>query len=213
MIKHPAKFTEDILSVAASCLYGNEKLIDPFGGIGGVFRLLDYYPNLDITCLEIEPEWAMADRRIIVGDAMNTGFADDSFDVCFTSPPYGNRMADKLSTGKWAFTRNTYAAYLGRELSEHNIGAAQWGDKYREPILRAWLEVNRVLKRNGRIILNTKNHIRGKQLIEATEWHLGVFESLGFTIQREWKIYAKGLRRGRNYSARVDFESIHLLSR
>lgn len=122
--EHPAKASKAVRIVGARLLLAeahrrpNERLLvlDPFAGVGRMFDPWDELrtiesvhgdPPLDradeaaverfeFHGIEIEPDWAAADERIVVGDATNlAGLVDDEdFDIIWSSPCYGNRMAD-----------------------------------------------------------------------------------------------------------------------
>lgn len=68
----------------------NARPLDPFAGVGT--KLYALFPRA--VGVEIEPEWASADRRTIVADATRLPFRPGSFDLAISSPAYGNRMAD-----------------------------------------------------------------------------------------------------------------------
>lgn len=95
---HPAKFSEPILAVLLDVVkreweaVGRPlRILDPYAGTGRCFALAEYG---SVSAVELEPEWAAHDPRVIVGDAGALPFADDTFDVAAFSPCYGNRMAD-----------------------------------------------------------------------------------------------------------------------
>jgi len=108
---HPAKFSPPVLDVIGLYVHdfarerkmdGRPTLaLDPFAGIGGAFGLTGHCEScreVQWLGVEIEPEWADADTRIITGDSrrLTTIFHDHPrFDLVVTSCTYGNRMADK----------------------------------------------------------------------------------------------------------------------
>lgn len=102
-MRHPAKFTNSILERAYErldverfvMLQSEPRVLDPFAGTGkGVDAL--WREGFDTVGVELEPEWAAESMtgRVIVGNALALPFEDQSFDAIFTSPTYGNRMAD-----------------------------------------------------------------------------------------------------------------------
>lgn len=106
---HPAKFSRKILDAIEEIVarewehLGGEhaphpvKIIDPFAGVGLVHRLADHPVmghRYETVGIELEPEWAAADPRTLVGDALSLPFETGSFHAGVTSPCYGNRMAD-----------------------------------------------------------------------------------------------------------------------
>jgi tRNA G10 N-methylase Trm11 len=186
-------------------LRGNERILDPFGGTGKIFSLLNYHPNLKISAVEIEPEWASLDSRITLGNALDLKYPDNSFDYIITSPCYGNRMADTLID---KYKRITYTAALGRKLNKDNSGSLQWGEKYREFHVKAWNECKRVLRNNGTFVLNIKNHIRKGIEQKVTEWHIETLESIGFKLFDLIPVETPSMKFGQNRNARIPYESI-----
>lgn len=209
---HPAKFHDNIIKVAADILDaegidGGELLFDPFGGTGKVFQLQDRFPHLGITALEIEPGWAAWDERITLGNALDNHFPDDHFDIVFTSPTYGNRMADSFNATVPS-GRNTYTHKYGEELNPDNSGTLQWGPKYRDFHRDAWSETIRVLKPGGLFLLNIKNHIRAGKVQNVVGWHTDYLVTCGLIHVRDVKIPTPGNRQGQNGDVRIDHELI-----
>jgi len=204
MIKHPAKYTNSLLPVFKKYLDGRKLILDPFAGTG---KLKDIAPTA--TLLEIEPEWAKISGAI-VGDATAMPFPDNYFDAVCTSPTYGNRMADHFIDHQKEknYIRNTYRSYLGRDLNENNSGRMQWGKKYQELHIKAWVECSRVLKGNGIFILNISNHIRMGKEVDVTGWHKKELEKIGFYLVASNKIKTPRQRNGANSKARVGYESV-----
>lgn len=121
---------------------------------------------------------------------------------------YANRMADKLEG------RVNYTAYLGKPLHENNTGGMQWGVSYRSMHISAWEEVKRVLKRGGILILNIKDHIRAKERVYVTNWHIDTLVRMGFCMHEHRKIDAPGAATHlANGDARVPYESVILFER
>jgi tRNA G10 N-methylase Trm11 len=213
MIKHPARYTEDFIPVFARMIGNRKTVYDPMAGTGE--RLLQlkeqYLPSCKFIGTEIEPEWAKVTPSIVV---CQNSFdflryqEDCSWDTILVSPPYGNRMADKLGKGKWAETRNSYAVYLGRELSIGNSGSLQWGEKYKSFHSSLWKECVRVLKINGVFILNIKDHIRKMERQYVTDWHIETLSKLGLKLLEHVKIDTPSLKNGQNAEARIPYESI-----
>jgi tRNA G10 N-methylase Trm11 len=101
---NPATFSPRILTVIAAELReflpnetGTAKILDPFAGPGGVHALRAH--RHETWGIEIEREWAAANRWTFQGDAtqlasLSTVRRRMPFDAIVTSPTYGNRMAD-----------------------------------------------------------------------------------------------------------------------
>lgn len=206
-VRHPATYTDTLLPVMADMLPANARVLDPFGGTGKIFKLLEFRPDLRIEAIEIEPEWASLDSRITLGNALMLPWQADSFDAICTSPCYGNRMADHHEA-KDASRRNTYRHALGRPLSKENAGAMQWGDAYRDFHRRAWLEAKRVLRPRGTFILNIKDHVRAGKCQQVSQWHVDTLFDMGFSIV-DWRtVETPGQRYGANGGARLDHENV-----
>lgn len=198
-VKHPAKFSGPLFPVFAQYLEPGQRVLDPFAGVGGIFNLLNYEPDLDITGIEIEKEWAGQHPDIICGDCrvIMSALPEDYYDIIITSPTYGNRMADHHNATDASF-RNTYTHVLGRPLSHGNSGAMHWGPAYRDLHRMAWKCANRVLKLDGILLLNIKNHIKQFDEIDVASWHKETLQDCGFTFLRKHTVELPGNRRGAN---------------
>ena len=209
--RHPARYSAELLPTLASALAGCTRILDPFGGVGGIFTLAPFLPGCTIEAVEIEPEWAAQHPRTTLGSALALPWPAGYFDAVCTSPCYGNRMADHHEA-RDASRRNTYRHALGRPLHPDNAGALQWGDAYRAFHLRAWAEARRVLAPGGRFVLNIKDHYRDGVVQPVTAWHTQALTDLGFRQCRRWEIACPGLRRGANGALRVDAETVILFA-
>ena len=207
---HPARYTEALLPIMARYLTGSRRILDPFGGVGGVFKLAAWLPGSQIEAIEIEPEWAAADKRITHGNALALPWAAGYFDAICTSPAYGNRMADHHEA-RDASRRHTYRHALGRPLSSDNAGALQWGEKYRQFHRQAWAEARRVLRAGGLFVLNCKDHVRAGQVQPVTEWHIDELQRQGFALVDRVQVACPGQRHGANGHLRIDFETVAVL--
>jgi hypothetical protein len=205
--RHPAKYTPALYPVMAGYLRGCARILDPFGGVGGVFDLLAWLPDARIDAIEIEPDWAAADARITLGNALSLPWGDATFDAICTSPTYGNRMADHHDARDDS-RRNTYRHTLGRPLQADNAGAMQWGESYRRFHLAAWMEARRVLRPGAVFVLNIKDHYRQGRLQHVTDWHVGTLQGLGFTQADRIDVRCPGNRHGANGHARAEYEAV-----
>ncbi|MGZ4518818.1 MAG: DNA methyltransferase [Mycobacteriaceae bacterium] len=242
--RHPAKFTDAILDEAYRLLamhfrikYDHPSLYDPFAGTGkGVDFMSEH--GFDAWGTELEAEWADQSERVQARDSIAymaawhcTGRAP--VDLVFTSPVYGNRMADhhvardackacdggtrpgmaapcRKCGGSGLSRRNTYTHALGRPLTEGSAAGMQWGDEYRRFHTEAWALVYKVLKPGGYFLLNVKDHIRKGEQQQVCSWHISACRSLGFLLQDIVHVPVKGNRQGQNGSARVDEELLIL---
>lgn len=205
--RHPAKYTDALLSAFVKMLKGCNRILDPFGGTGKVFLLNRWYPRAEIHAIEIEREWARIGKAIN-GNALYLPFVDRAFDGVCTSPTYGNRMADYTMPADAKWSRISYVDYLGKRLSPDNSGNWQWGEKYKAFHLQVWKEAARVLRDRGVFVLNIKNHIRAGKEIFVTEWHIETLLSLGFELVEHVKIKTPSMRFGANREARIEHESV-----
>lgn len=89
LVKHPARFSRELLPVFEKELAGFDRVLDPMGGTGE--RIHEIRP--DVIVNEIEYEWAFS-RPAINGDALHLPFADGTFDAGVCSPTYANRFKD-----------------------------------------------------------------------------------------------------------------------
>ncbi len=204
MVSHCAKFTDTLLPEAEDMLRGRATtVLDPFAGTG---KGVDYLrgKNYKAWGIELEPEF-IDSKYVIRGSALALPFADASFDACFTSPTYGNRMADKDMRPS---VSGTYAKSLGRHASDGSSCHLQWGEGYREFHRTAWTEAHRVVK--DYFLLNIKDHIRDKKLVRVSDWHMSTLVSLGFEYVKGRFIPTPGNRRGRNSEARAEGEYLYL---
>lgn len=208
-VKHPAQFTPALLPVMASQLAGARRILDPFAGLGNVFKLAAWLPGAEIYGVEIEPEWAACDPRVTQGNALHLPYPAGYFDAVCTSPTYGNRLADH-HRARDATRRRSYTHDLGRPLHPDNAGRLQWGEAYRDFHRRAWAEVRRVLDPRARFVLNCKDHVRGGDLVPVPAWHIETLQALGFDVVKWERVPCPGMRWGANHAARADVESVIL---
>jgi tRNA G10 N-methylase Trm11 len=188
------------------------RLLDPFAGTGGIHKIPDLLGPVDVHIqtygLEIQPMWACAHQRTWVGNALDNGYDDNSFDFIMTSPCYGNRMADHHNA-KDGSKRITYRHYYGEDLEEENAGTLQWTNpEYKIFHAAAWAESLRVLKRGGIFVVNISNHIRGGEEMPVVEWHLECLLKLGLFLEYTERVRTPRMRMGANAHLRVEYEHI-----
>jgi SAM-dependent methyltransferase len=201
---HPSRYNDLVLEEFAYWLPNKALVLDPFGGVGRLREIT----KIRTVRVEIEADWA----DCVVGDALHLPFADATFDAVATSPCYGNRMADHHDAQD-ASKRHTYKHTLGHDLHPHNAGALQWGQGYRMFHQLAWEEVVRVLRPDGMFLLNSSDHIRKGKVMHVTRFHLDTLQRLGLKQQRTVLIGTGRLRHGQNHQARVDHETVTILTK
>lgn len=212
--RHPAKFTDTILDEVEDLWARFDcrgPILDPFAGTGKIHGLGERL-GVETFGVEIEPEWARAHRRTIVGDALALPFPDGLFGAVVTSPTYGNRMADHHEA-RDSSRRNTYRHALGRPLTDGSSAGLQWGDEYRRFHERAWAEVARVLDVGGSFFLNVKDHVRRGEIVEVSEWHRETVEALGFVLVTRSLVAVSGNRQGENGHVRVPYENVFVFEK
>lgn len=217
MTRHPAKYTDSFLPVFANLLKGKKKILDPMAGTGKIGQIKKFGFDGVIYANDLEIEWvsqSIANGCDIFSlfDASDLKYEDGEFDGICTSPTYGNRMADKHNA-KDSSKRNTYTHVLGRKLSEGNTGGMQWGEEYRLKHIQIYNECKRVLKKDGIMIINVKDHIRKGEIVEVSKFHKETMEKSGFRLVEAITIPVNGLGFGSNAKARVGHENIFVFQK
>ena len=209
--KHPAIYTDKFIRIFANKLSKCKNVYDPFAGTGKIALIRNYGFDGEIYCCEIEPEWTKQFSGIdfwFIGDSAKTGFLPDNiFDAICTSPTYGNRMADHFNA-KDNSKRITYRHFLGRPLKPENTGRMQWGEKYRQKHIDIYNELFRVLRPNGKFILNISDHIRKGEIVRVSNWHIEKLVDIGFILVDDLKISTPRMRFGTNGDTRINHERI-----
>ena len=188
-ISHPAPYPNALLALFQEVVPVEQfsTILDPFAGTGRIHEL----ENKTLGT-EIEPEWAAIHPDTICASATELPFPDGFFDAIVTSPTYGNRLADRGFTAT-PETRHSYTFDIGRELSKNNSGGMYWGTKYRELHLQAWAEAVRVLRPEGRFVLNIKDHIKLGKRQFVSAWHCQELLKLGLRLLWVQDVFTRGL--------------------
>lgn len=206
--EHPATFSDPILDAINAALPTTGTVLDPFAGTGRIHELAT--GERRTVGIEIEQEWADKHDDTIHGEVIETleDMADETFDAIATSPTYGNRMADHHEATDDS-VRLTYKHTLGRDLTDGNSGAMQWGPEYRAFHEFAWAEAVRVLRPGGTFTINIKNHVRDGVEQRVAEWHISTL-----MLQHDLEMVAldviptKGLMAGANAGTRTGHEFV-----
>lgn len=205
--RHPAKWSQEALNCIRQYLPESGIFCDPFGGVGRTHELAT--DDIETVVVELEPLWAAAHPKTIVGNALCLPFAHQAFDGVITSPTFGSRMADS-HVAKDDSVRNTYTHSYGSRLHKDNSGTLNWGKAYKEFHQKAIIELVRVCKPGSLFFLNMKDHIRKGTVVGVTDWWIEAMEAEHWEFQSQHKIYPPGLKFGANYDARVGFETINI---
>ena len=220
-VKHPAKFTDTILREFVQIIadYGlSGTIVDPFGGVGLIHEL-GAGEGLHTIAVELEPEWAEQHVHTLVGDSTDlVAVLRDQMpglgkvQGIFTSPAYGNRMADSYAGDAKGSRRSTYRIALDRPLSDNNGAGMQFGHEYKRLHYRVWKQCWELLDDGGLMVVNVKNFIRAGEVVDVVGWHLQTLERIGFTLLEQRHVDTPGMRMGANRDLRVDGEEILVMT-
>lgn len=210
--RHPARYSAALLPLIARYLKPNMRVLDPFGGVGGLAKLAHTSANIIINEIEY-PIIAQAQGKARVNaNALYLPFGSESFDAIATSPTYGNRMADRALA--WNPSRyNTYDRAFGFTLHPHNTGAMNFGAIYCETHRSAWTECFRVLTPGGVFLLNISDHIRNGKRVYVSKWHIETLCDIGFQLNDTHTIKTPRLRYGANHDKRTACEYIFVFQK
>lgn len=219
-MRHPAQFSREILTLVERHHLLPEVgiVLDPMAGVGNVHKLAT--ATRRTVGVEIEPEWAAAHPDTMVGNCLRLPFGRASFDAVFTSPCYGNRLADHHRAADPS-VRRSYTHDLQhvtgdpeRRLHADNSGTlpATRDDYWRFHAL-AWAEVHRVLRPGGRFVLNVSDFIRRGAVVPVVERHCDLVLLGGFTLVKEFRVTTRRMRYGANNQVRVPTESVVVFDR
>ena len=205
---HPAKFSDEVLAAAAELLDDPRSIFDPMAGVGGIHRIEDFlgYPVRTLG-MEIEHEWAIAHERTFVGNLLQP--VQDTLEVIggrvdaiVTSPTYGNRMAEHHDARDDS-KRMTYRHQLGRPLHPSNSGQLQWGKGYRLFHRAAWERCRQLLRFDGRLVVDLRDHIRSGVRQPVVDWHFETLISLDFRLVGYKTVETPGMGFGANREKRT----------
>lgn len=199
----PAEWARSFDAVATSPCYGN--------------RMSDHHEAKDscAVCQGTGAGWTRegcADAPFLCPDCHDTACACGGYATVMRAhnkacPDCRERLCSGCG-GTGLSRRYTYRHALGRPLSERNAGQMQWGDGYRQLHAEAWAEARRVLRPDGLMLVNVKNHIRAGVEQFVVEWHAQELARQGFEVEQIRGIEATGMLHGANRGTRVKFEQL-----
>jgi hypothetical protein len=209
-VDHPAKFTSAQIEQIASAIaeeFGEDKgikILDPYAGIGGVHKLQEF--GHFTFGIEIEREWPGQHRDTAVGDShvfMAANVNRNKYDAVVTSYVFPNRMTDHHDA-KDGSKRHSYKHYLGRDPAEGSSATLGWGKKWRQFHREGFRLMSRVVKKNGLIIIDSKNCYKQRELVLANEWTIRTLAKMGMPLLQVRPVFTRGLTHGQNHEDRVD---------
>ena len=206
---HHTRYHPAILEAIEARIGDSKMILDPMAGTMERLAGLEARDRgwHQVWGIEYEREWVdgYPHPRLQQGDARKLPFPKEHFDAIVVSPSYGNRDSDR--TGEWwdNFDRKTYAAALGRNVTDGSLCVPFNTEEYRAGHTLAWAESVRVLKTGGLFFINLKNHIRQGRIIRVSQWHREVLRDvLGLTEIDDTSIPTKGRLSGEHYAVRAE---------
>lgn len=226
-IKHPARFSPEIIEVMKPILQDAVRVHDPFAGTGErLGKLIDSLsPRPIFSGTEIEASF-IVDPRVRHGNSKDfyTYPRAMHYTIC-TSPVYPNGMADSWEA-KDGSKRNTYRAAVkenegqDRELDPDNMG--MWGYRGTTPRSakrEAYWDLARKCAENwheaGRIVLNVSDFMVRDDIEPVVEPWIALLEDLGWHSTKVIPVRTQRNRHGSDASRdqRVDHEMVIVMER
>jgi tRNA G10 N-methylase Trm11 len=201
---------------------GKIKILDPFAGTGRIHQLQDIDPRRITTVgVEIQPQYADLHEQTLLGDATQLPPRwTNTFDFVVTSPTYGNRFADRHHARDGSVRRgytHDLRAMTGDEnleLEQNHTGRYYFHhEAYRTLHEAAYRQVWRVLKKDGRFVLNVSDSIKKNEVVQVAQWHLDTCTDMGFKVVKVDEVGTQRLRYGANGSARVAYEMVYTMEK
>lgn len=174
----------------------------------------------------LDPAWTHGFDAIVTSPCYGNRMADhhDNADTCKRCGGLGGltqnadgEAADRCSLcgGTGLSPRRSYRHYYGDGFWTDadptvNAGVMQWGDTYREFHERCLVEMHRVLRRRGVLVLNIGDHYRAGRRQYVSSWWLRAARRVGFERVETWTVSLVGHRHGANRD-RVGHEFVHTL--
>ena len=212
-VKHPAKYTDTLLTVVSQWLQPAKIVLDPLGGTGKLAHIKQYGFKGLVYINEIEREWADQAKdngadEVHCADACELPFRDNFFHAVCTSPVYGNKMSEHANWTDGS-QRHTYKSYLGRDLHPNNAGRFYFQRReYADIHWKAWQESARVVVPGGYFILNASNFIKAGEVVNVVGWHAEVLSRFGLRLIRQMEVDTPRNRHGSNHDKRVPSEHL-----
>lgn len=177
---------------------------------------------------DLPAEWTGTFDAVVTSPCYGNRMADhhEARDKCskckgarqfhFRDRQSGNRVVycDKCN-GSGLSHRRSYRHYYGDQFWSDadrlsNAGAMAFGPAYQELHEDAWIEARRVLRRDGLLVLNIKNHERQRKVVDVAGWHRRTIERIGFERLQTITVQLPGYRYGTNRGARSLAERVYV---
>ena len=214
--RHPAKYTDALIPYFYEEVKNCSNILDPFAGTGKIATIKDLGYNGTIYANDIERDWLEPNiygcDYITFQDSEYLDYEEGFFDAIVTSPTYGNRMADHHKA-KDGSRRITYTHCLGKELQSGNTGQMHFGEKYCDKHKKIYAHLFKLLKPEGKLVLNISNFIRRGEEVDVTKWTLETLQDVGFVLVDIIKVNTPRMRFGSNANKRVEYESILIMKK
>jgi len=207
-MNHPAKMnTIWAQSMIQNYSKPDDTILDPMGGIGTT-AVEGSRLGRNVISIEFEKKWCnqakknvelleqsgqkIGDVDIRQGDARNINI-EEKVDVVMFSPPYGHgglqgmQIKSPTSTKKTDKKPERYSVYSPKS---DNIGM-KTGTQYSQDMNKVYSSCNKALKKNGVMVVNTKNRVEQKKEVRFDIETQKRVEQHGFKMIEKKRVYAR----------------------
>ena len=186
-------------------------VVDPMGGTGSIY--IGLLTGRRVLAGDIEAQWArllqdnksqLATRSLIAlstsglacrWDAAKLPLAAGQADICITSPPYFDTFSDwDISSQSLVEDAKLNDHGISYGLHPQQIANIHVYESYLRAMLAVYLEVNRVLRPGGKLVLIVKDCIRGGRRVPIVEDNLSVASAAGFRLLDRFDVPTRGTR-------------------
>jgi len=218
--QHPAPFSyQDVIRLIRFFTKGGQKVLDPFLGVGSTLKACDLSGRAGVG-IEIEKRWvdlatqrlaeevdpsALERQQVILGDAREvmTGFADRSFNLVVTSPPYWGILS-KPPDHKTRNGRVHNGLALDYGANGKDLAKIEQYPAFLSALSDVFAECLRVLDGGGHLCVIVSDFRHGRRLvpyhsdlnteIDRLRWRGSIFELQGITIlaQNQKRLFPYG---------------------